>query len=548
MARRKEGELVERRWKGGRGYALRFRAYGERRYLTLGNESQGWTRRRAEDELENVLADVRRGLWVPPPRRPGRGGSTAGAEGPREEPLFGPFAEGIVASRRGQVSVDTVRLEEWALSHLNPYFGDWRLAEIDAQAVDAYRLQKVRESEERARAIERGRPRRNDHGQALRPLAPATINQTIDALGRILGIALDYGHVPVNAASGRKRRLVVPPRRPVHLDAPAQIEALLDAGAELDRGSRSRCRDRQVILATLVLAGPRASELCRLLWRDLDLATARLHVGRSKTAAGLREIPIGPLLRDLLAAHKARRYDGDPDRLVFPNTAGGSRNKDTLRGGVLVDAFARADEILARRGEVPLPRGLTAHKLRHTFASVMVACGEDPASVMRMLGHTDPAFTLRVYTHLMARSEDERARLKALVGGERALTVEGPERPPLGLEAYEAPILRALAERGGRAPRREVLAAVGESLASRLGEADLARLPSGEPRWRPRLAKARSRLVRRGWLEDGGRGADWGLTPAGLAKARRELPGPSRRRRTGGGHDVNRAPEAVAPG
>ncbi|MBS1892633.1 MAG: tyrosine-type recombinase/integrase [Actinobacteria bacterium] len=520
MTRRKEGEVLERHWKAGRGYALRFKAYGERRYLTLGLETDGWDGAKAEKELQNVMADVRRGIWVPPPRTSGRG--TSAEEAPRGMPLFGPFAEGIVASRRGQVAPDTVRLDEWALSHLNPYFGEWPLEEIDAESIDAYRTHKVRESEDRARAIERGRPRHNDHGQALRPLAAATINQTIDALGRFLGVAVDYGHLAVNAASGRKRRLVAPPRRPVHLDAPDRIEALLEAGAELDREPRSRCRDREVVLATLVLAGPRASELCRLLWRDLDLANARLHVGRSKTAAGLREIPIGPLLRDLLAAHKARNYDGDPDGLVFPNAAGRARNKDTLRKGVLLEAFARADEILGRRGQVPLPRGLTAHRLRHTFASVMFACGEDPYSVMRMLGHTDPAFTLRVYTHMMARSEEERTRLKALVRGERVVAVEAPAPRPLEIGAYEGPILRALAERGGRAPRSEVLAAVGGALAGLHGPADREPLPSGPPRWEPRLAKARTRLVRRGWLFDGPRGAEWELTPAGRQKARRE--------------------------
>ena len=65
---RQEGEVVERHWKRGRGYALRFRAYGERRYVSLGFERDGWDRRRAEEELQNILADVRRGLWVPPRR------------------------------------------------------------------------------------------------------------------------------------------------------------------------------------------------------------------------------------------------------------------------------------------------------------------------------------------------------------------------------------------------------------------------------------------------------------------------------------------------
>jgi len=76
------------------------------------------------------------------------------------------------------------------------------------------------------------------------------------------------------------------------------------------------------------------------------------------------------------------------------------------------------------RGEVPLPKGVTPHKLRHTFASTLIACGEDPASVMAQLGHTDPKFTLRVYTHMMRRSPAERARLKALIRGDAGSAVE----------------------------------------------------------------------------------------------------------------------------
>lgn len=41
-----------------------------------------------------------------------------------------------------------------------------------------------------------------------------------------------------------------------------------------------------------------------------------------------------------------------------------------------------------------------------------------PASVTTQLGHTDPKFTLRVYAHMMRRGSGERARLKALVGGD----------------------------------------------------------------------------------------------------------------------------------
>ena len=70
-----------------------------------------------------------------------------------------------------------------------------------------------------------------------------------------------------------------------------------------------------------------------------------------------------------------------------------------------------------RAGQVPLPEGLTPHKLRHTHASILVALGVDPGSVMDQLGHADPGFTLRVYRHGMRRDPAAKERLRALVGG-----------------------------------------------------------------------------------------------------------------------------------
>jgi integrase len=103
---------------------------------------------------------------------------------------------------------------------------------------------------------------------------------------------------------------------------------------------------------------------------------------------------------------------------VFPTAAGTERDKDNLRNRILAPVLAKADELLVERKQPPLPAGVTPHKLRHTFASILVACGEDPASVRAQLGHTDPHFTLRTYTHLMRRDPTERQRLKALVNNE----------------------------------------------------------------------------------------------------------------------------------
>lgn len=427
MPRNKDGQVLERPGKHGRRYyALRVFAYGERHYVSLGSEHDGWTRAKAETELANIAADVRRGTWEPPARRgtKPRAQDPEAGDGPRGV-TFHVFASDYLLGRRGEVSENMYRFVEWALTlHLLPYFAQTLVEDFTIELVDEYRRFKVQEAEQIRLAAQRGKPKTNRSGRPRHPLSARSINKTIDVLASILEVAVEYGRLPRNPASGRRRRLKAQAKRPVFLDTAAQITALLDAARILDRRTDRRMKDRRASNAMLVLAGPRADEFTRILWRDVDLANARVEIGRSKTQAGLREIHMLPLLRDELAAHKAAAAKTGPDDLVFPNSTGGRRDKDNVRNRVLEPVLAIADELLLDRGETPLPAGVTPHKLRHTFASILVACGEDPASVMAQLGHTDPRFTLKVYTHLMRRDPAERARLKALVYGEQTKTAE----------------------------------------------------------------------------------------------------------------------------
>uniref|UniRef100_UPI0025E5B18B tyrosine-type recombinase/integrase n=1 Tax=Deinococcus sp. TaxID=47478 RepID=UPI0025E5B18B len=45
-------------------------------------------------------------------------------------------------------------------------------------------------------------------------------------------------------------------------------------------------------------------------------------------------------------------------------------------------------------------RRLNIHALRHTFGSLMAAQGERIEYISKLMGHADPAFTLRQYRHL----------------------------------------------------------------------------------------------------------------------------------------------------
>jgi integrase len=117
-----------------------------------------------------------------------------------------------------------------------------------------------------------------------------------------------------------------------------------------------------------------------------------------------------------LGSLRADHRDAGVNDRVFATTTGGRQNPSNLRNRVLARAVTRANERLAEAGEVPLPERLTPQKLRHTFASLLVALGIDPGSVMDQLGHTDPASTLRVYRHGMRRDQDSKDALRELVG------------------------------------------------------------------------------------------------------------------------------------
>ena len=50
-------------------------------------------------------------------------------------------------------------------------------------------------------------------------------------------------------------------------------------------------------------------------------------------------------------------------------------------------------------------KNLHPHKLRHSFASIAITSGADVASVSEILGHSDKAVTLRMYTHADEKSK-----------------------------------------------------------------------------------------------------------------------------------------------
>lgn len=117
-----------------------------------------------------------------------------------------------------------------------------------------------------------------------------------------------------------------------------------------------------------------------------------------------------------------RKASGEPTtvQLVATGDEGRLHSGDLLTKTIWAAAFRAAG--LERTKQVD---GM--HALRHFYASTLLAQGVSIKELAVYLGHSDPGFTLRVYTHLVPSSH-ERARL-AIDG------VFGRPAPPDGLEA-----------------------------------------------------------------------------------------------------------------
>jgi Phage integrase family len=162
--------------------------------------------------------------------------------------------------------------------------------------------------------------------------------------------------------------------------------------------------------------------------------------GGSWRGSGTAGVGCSPSGGFRLLTLKANSGAGSAER-VFPRQAGGPLNDSNVRNRLLAKAVERANERLEKAKSVPLPEGLTPHKLRHTFASLLVALGTDPGVVIDELGHTDPGFTLRVYRHSMRREQDSREQLTE-ASGSRSIGTNwhhGADRGSSGASAAQRP-------------------------------------------------------------------------------------------------------------
>ena len=215
--------------------------------------------------------------------------------------------------------------------------------------------------------------------------------------------AEDFSIRPPAMPSGLGRNQHKPKKAVLTLD---QIAQLLAAAQQDERG---------IYYAFGFLSGARPGEQLGLLWLDVDFDADLIHVRRSqaldgslneitKTAAGMRSVPMAPLLRRMLLEWKPRcpRAEGQPHR-VFPATLGGPFHHPSYLQRVWHPALAKAG--------VPY---VSPHSARHSWISALQMAGTEVAVAARLAGHANPAITLKHYSHPLHDGRRGVAALEAI--------------------------------------------------------------------------------------------------------------------------------------
>jgi site-specific recombinase XerD len=161
------------------------------------------------------------------------------------------------------------------------------------------------------------------------------------------------------------------------------------------------------MLALLLFAGLRRSELTAITLDDIDLANAQLLV-RGK-GAKQRVVPLTPLVVEAIRKYLPCRPRTDSDHL-FVSRIGGRPLHGRVAGRMLDRVLERADLNHA---------GITPHRLRHTFATHLIRSGVDIRTVQELLGHADLQTTAR-YLHSDTRAKQAAVgKLAAAFAGAR---------------------------------------------------------------------------------------------------------------------------------
>jgi site-specific recombinase XerC len=202
--------------------------------------------------------------------------------------------------------------------------------------------------------------------------------------------AVEQEYVAMSPAAGFKT-----PKRPNPLPRALTLDQVRHLVRILRAGEGRRARRDEALLVTALYTGLRASELAGLRWPAVDVAGGVVNIRQSKGGKG-RSVKIHAGLAEILAAWRSVQAIGDAapvfsldETPIKPNRVGK----------------------IARRIAVATGLPLTAHSLRHTFATHSLRKSGNLYAVSKALGH---AQLKQTEVYLAADVSDSEAAVDSL--------------------------------------------------------------------------------------------------------------------------------------
>ena len=235
-------------------------------------------------------------------------------------------------------------------------------------------------------------------------------SKIINATHGVLHVALDNA-VLWNYVSRNVCDLVKPPR----IVSREVIPLTLEQAQKLF--SYARKHHLEMLLTMAVVTGMRRGEMLALRWSNVNFETRSLLVLHTvdyipkygyvqtepKTKTGKRAISLPYFLIDMLKLHKQevleqKHKQGDKWEnrdLVFPDLQGGYLNPSYL---------LRVFKKLLQEAGIP---HMHFHDLRHSAATILLGMGVNMKMIQELLGHSDIAITLGLYSHLVPAMQQD---------------------------------------------------------------------------------------------------------------------------------------------
>lgn len=382
-ARRQQSETVS--------YIVVYRtAEGRQRWQTIGRHGSPWTPDTARVAAKRILGHVADGADPAAEKSAKRNAKTvaelcdlylADAEAGRL------LTRRKTGKRRSTIETDRGRIE----GHIKPLLGRRAVAAVTREDIEAF-MHDVAEGKT-AKRVKTENKRGLSHVRG----GKGTASRTVGLLGGIFSYAVRHRmrednpvHGVMRFADGqRKRRL-----------SDGEYKAL---GNSLRKAEEADIWPPAIAAARfLALTGWRSGEALGLRWKEIDFPRRTATLPDTKTGLSVR-----PLSRAACAVLNKAKPLGDTD-LVFPATRSDGR----------MTGFPKLWARIANLGK--LPKDVTPHTLRHSFASLAGDLGYSELTISVLVGHKGHSITSR-YVHsadavLLAAADAVAGRTSELMG------------------------------------------------------------------------------------------------------------------------------------